>query len=149
MQKTHAAVTGKRSTLRKYQELIVGDRRLRVLLYFEFCAWLAPIPGALGLALRGLFWRRLFAACGRGVLFGRGVTLRHPGRIRLGDNVVISEGCILDARHALDGARRDAVVLGRGVMLADGVALSCKGGTIRIGDNLGVNTRALIQSVGD
>ena len=150
MQKTHAAVTGKKSALARYRELIVGDDRLWFLLYYEFCVWLAPIPGALGLALRGLFWPRLFACCGRGVLFGRGITLRHPGRIQLGDRVVLSEGCILDARHPMsEGARRDAIVLGNGVMLADGVMLSCKGGGIRLGDNVGVNTRAVIQSVGD
>ena len=146
MQKTHAAVTGGKGALGKYQALIVGSDSPLFLLYFEFCLWLAPIPGALGLALRGLFWKRLFAYCGRGVLFGRGITLRHPGRIRLGDRVVLSEGCILDARHS---SRHDAIVLGDGVMLADGVMLSCKGGSIRIGDKVGVNTRAVIQSVGD
>ena len=145
-QKTHAALTGENSALARYQDLIVGDRSLLFLLYFEFCAWLAPIPGALGLVLRGFFWKRLFARCGRGVLFGRGIVLRHPRRIRLGDRVAISEGCVLDARH---DKRRDAIALGTGVMLADRVMLSCKGGCIHIGDNVGVNTQSLIQSVGD
>ena len=31
--------------------------------------------------LRGLFWKRLFAHCGPGVLFGNRIILRHPGRI--------------------------------------------------------------------
>ena len=69
MKKTHASVTGG-SPLRTYREVIVGAPGWLDLLYFEWCAWLAPVPGAVGLLLRKLFWPRLFAACGRGVVFG-------------------------------------------------------------------------------
>ena len=35
------------------------------------------IPGALGYALRGVFYPPFLGACGRKVLFGRHLTLRH------------------------------------------------------------------------
>lgn len=145
MQKTHAAITGRASALRKYQEVIVGRFGLGFLLYFEFCTWLGGIPGALGIALRGLFWKRLFAHCGPGVLFGTRIILRHPGRIRLDADVVIGDGCILDGRHE-DCC--ESIVLGRGTMLSNDVMLSCKGGAIRVGRHVGINARSIVQSVG-
>ena len=141
--KTHASIVGGRGPLGRYREVIVGSHSLRYLLYFEWCAWLAWIPGALGLLLRKIFWRRLFARCGRGVMFGAGVVLRHPGRIHLGDNVVISDGCILDGRSS---ERADAIVIGDNVMLSNDVMLSCKNGHIFLGDQVGVNARTIIQS---
>jgi acetyltransferase-like isoleucine patch superfamily enzyme len=127
---------------------VVGRSGLGAMLYFEFCAWLAPVPGALGLALRKTFWPRLFGACGQGVLFGQNVVLRHPHRIHLGERVVISEGCVLDARTA---AAEQAITLGDDVILSNGVMLSCKGARIEIGarTGLGPQTMALAGDGGD
>lgn len=143
MEKTHAQITGSSSALRRYQEVIVGSTSLVRLLYFEWCAWLAPLPGALGLALRKVFWPRLFAACGRGVMFGAGIVLRHPGSIRLGASVIVSDGCILDGRGEGGG---ETIVLGDSVMLSNNVMLSCKNGSIAVGNNVGINAQTVIQS---
>jgi galactoside O-acetyltransferase len=96
MHKTHQAVSGKGSPLAKYQDVMIGSRSWASLLYYEWCMMLGPLPGAIGMRLRQIFWPRLFAACGTGCLFAPGITLRHPGRIRLGNSVIISEGCVLD-----------------------------------------------------
>ena len=146
MKKTHASITGGSNPLARYQEVIVGSTSLGRRLYFEWCAWLAWIPGALGLLLRKVFWKRLFASCGEGVMFGAGVVLRHPGRIRLGDRVVISDGCILDGRSS---DRLDAIIIGNNAILSKDVMLSCKNGQIRLGDQVGVNARTIIQSTND
>ncbi|GAB4332571.1 MAG: acyltransferase [Desulfobulbaceae bacterium] len=143
MKKTHEAVTGSGSALARYREVVVGSFSLVSLLYYEWCMLLAPVPGALGLALRRIFWPRLFGTCGGGVLFGQNMVVRHPRRIHLGESVVLSEGCILDARH--DEEER-VLVLGDGVMLSSNVMLSCKSGTIEIGENAGINAQAIIQS---
>ena len=143
-QKTHKAITGQGSTLTKYQDVIVGNRSLLFLLYYEWCAWLGMVPGALGMLLRKLFWPRLFGTCGRKVAFAQGIVVRHPKRIHLGDHVVISERCVLDGRSQ-DTDR--AIVLGNDVILSNNVMLSCKNGTISIGDATGLNSGTVIQSV--
>jgi acetyltransferase-like isoleucine patch superfamily enzyme len=93
--------------------------------------------------LRKLFWPRLFAACGKKTVFGYGVVLRHPGKIRIGTAVVISEYCVLDGRHT---AHDCAIDIGDGVILSNNVMLSCKDGTITIGNKVGINAQTVIQS---
>ena len=141
--KTHQAVTQKTSGLRRYQDVMVGSRSIGATLYFEWCSWLAPIPGALGLMLRKLFWPRLFGQCGSGVMFGVNMILRHPGRIRLGNNVVLSEGVLLDARHTTEPA---AIQIGDEVILANNTMISCKEGTVTVGNRTGIGAYTVIQS---
>ena len=143
MKKTHAHITGRASPVRRYQEVIVGSTSFIDLMYFEWCSWLSYIPGALGIALRKLFWPKLFASCGRGVMFGSGIVLRHPRRIRLGERVIVSDGCVVDGRS--DQAA-DAIVLGDDVMLSNNVMLSSKNGRIQIGNDVGINAQTVIQS---
>ena len=56
------------------------------------------MPGALGLALRKLCYPWLLGRCGRNVVFGQNVVLRHPHKIEIGDDVVIDDHCLLDAK---------------------------------------------------
>ncbi len=141
--KTHTAVTGTGSALTKYQDVIVGNRSFLSLLYFEFCSWLGILPGAIGMLLRQIFWPRLFGSCGRKPAFARGIVLRHPGKIHLGNAVVISENCILDERNEQTDR---VIVLEDDVILSNNVVLSCKNGTIFIGKATGINSSAIIQS---
>ena len=141
--KTHDAITGSGSALKKYQTVMVGQHSLWATVYYEICTWFAYIPGAAGLMIRKIFWPRLFKHCGQGVQFAYGITLRHPGRMSIGDNVVISEYCILDARNPQTEL---ALEIGDEVMLASQVCLSAKGGTIRIGKHTGIGVRTTIQS---
>ena len=144
MQKTHQAVSGTGSPLAKYQDVMVGgSRSWAALLYYEWCMMLGPLPGAIGMLLRQLFWPRLFASCGKSCLFAPGIILRHPGRISLGSSVVISEGCVLDARHSSAAV---SIRLGDNVILSNNVMLSCKNGTIRIGSDCGINAQTIVQS---
>lgn len=143
MQKTHTAITKKKGALRKYQEVIVGSFSLFDFLYFEWCCLLSMVPGTIGLATRKIFWPRLFACCGKNTVFGHGVILRRPGSICLGISVVISEGCILDGRSDKE---EFAITLGDNVILSNNVMLSCKDGSISIGNNVGINAQTIIQS---
>lgn len=143
MRKTHQTVTGKGSPLAKYQDVLVGSRSLAALFYYEWCVMLGPLPGAAGMLLRQIFWPRLFASCGKGCLFAPGIVLRHPGRIRLGSSVVISEGCVLDGRHSSAAV---SVRIGDNVILSNHVTISSKDGSVEIGDNCGFNTQTIVQS---
>jgi len=139
MKKTHAAITAEGSALKKYQEVMVGSRSVFALFYYELCMLLGPVPGALGMVLRKIFWPRMFGSCGKGCMFGAGIVVRHPGRIHLGRSVVISEGCVLDGRH---GTVERSIQLGDDVILSNNVMLSCKNGTIIIGNDTGINAQS-------
>jgi len=120
------------SALRKYQDLVIGRRGLGALLLYETVilasAW---VPGALGLLLRKLLYPLLLGAVGRGVVFGQGVVLRHPHKIRLGDGVTVDDLVVLDAK----GTSNRGIDVGAGVFLGRGTILSCKDGDIAIGDH--------------
>jgi acetyltransferase-like isoleucine patch superfamily enzyme len=143
MKRTHDAVTGRGSSLRKYQDVMVGSTSLFFMFYFEWCMLLSIIPGAMGMALRKIFWPGMFGSCGRGVMFGAGIVVRNPKRIHLGDNVVISEQCILDGRSPDE---ETAIRLDKNVIMSNQVMLSCKNGTIAIGADTGINAQTIIQS---
>jgi acetyltransferase-like isoleucine patch superfamily enzyme len=102
------------------------------------------VPGALGLALRKILYPRLLGACGRNVVFGQNVVLRHPHKIRIGDDVVVDDNCLLDAK----GDANRGITLGKGVFLGRNTILSCKNGDIELGDaaNLGFNCEVFSAS---
>lgn len=127
------------SSLRRYQDLVIGSRRWRDLFVYEFIQLFAAwVPGAIGLLLRKKLYPLLLGECGRGVVFGRDVALRHPGKIRLGSGVIIDDGVLLDAK----GEGNEGIQLEDGVFIGRGSILSCKGGSIRIGarSNLGFHS---------
>lgn len=129
----------RRSALGKYQDLVVGSRSLGRLLLYELVITLTSwVPGALGLVLRKLAYPWLLGASGRNVTFGQGVVLRHPGKIRLGDDVILDDNVVLDAK----GSNNRGISLGRGVFLGRNTILSCKDGDIELGDhvNIGFNS---------
>jgi galactoside O-acetyltransferase len=141
--KSHAAVTADGSARGRYQSVVVGRAGLLALLYYEFCVWLSSVPGALGIALRRIFWQRLFAASGSKVYFGSNVTLMHPHRITIGDRAVISNGCTLDARNP---ASEVAIRIGSDVILSQNVMISCKNAEIALGSRIGIGPYAVLQS---
>jgi acetyltransferase-like isoleucine patch superfamily enzyme len=125
-----------RSPLRKYQDLVVGSRRLSRLVRHEVVTLLSSwVPGALGLALRKVMYPWLLGSVGRGVVFGQGVVLRHPAKIRIGDGVTVDDLVVLDAK----GTGNRGIEIGDGVFLGRGTILSCKDGDITLGPhtNLG------------
>lgn len=130
--------------MRRYQDVIVGNRSFAYLLFFEWCKLAGALPGALGQLMRKLFWPMLFGACGNGVFFGERVVLRHPRRVHLGNRVIISDGCILDARNP---ELELVLSIGSDVTLSNGVMISCKNGRVNIGDRVGINAFTIIHSV--
>jgi acetyltransferase-like isoleucine patch superfamily enzyme len=120
------------SPLRKYQDLMVGRRGVgRLVLYEAVILLSAWVPGALGLLLRKLLYPLLLGSVGKGVVFGQGVVLRHPHKIRLGEGVTVDDLVVLDAK----GTSNRGIDVGRGVFLGRGTILSCKDGDIAIGDH--------------
>jgi len=129
----------------KYSSLFVGKRGFRALLKFELINTLfAPMPGALGLWLRKIFFPRLFKRVGRGVVFGRSITLRHPHKIEIGDNAFVDDFAVLDAK----GAANEGIRIGSNVYIGRNTALSCKEGSIVLDDycNISANSSLLSET---
>lgn len=126
------------SARQRYARLVVGRDGLGALVLYESVQLLSQwVPGALGLVLRKVCYPWLLGACGRGVVFGQHVVLRHPHKIRIGDDVVIDDHCLLDAK----GDANAGITIGSGVFIGRSTILSCKNGDIVLGDgaNVGFN----------
>jgi len=120
-------IVKKGSRARKYSDLIVGKRGFFALLKYEIITSLfSDFPGALGILLRGIFYRFLFEKIGKNVNFGKNITVRHPGKISIGNNVIIDENCMLDAK----GSNNDGIVIGDNCFIGRNSILSCKNGNI-------------------
>ena len=134
----------KKSAFAKYQELCIGSSNLWFLLKYEvIISLLGPLPGALGLLLRGKFFKTLLGRMGSNVMFGRNIVLRHPRKIHLGNNVIVEDNCVLDAK----GKNNKGIFIGNNVTIGRNCVLSCKDGDLNIGDNTIININVFIQSV--
>ena len=134
-----------KSSRAKYAELVVGRPGLGALVTYELVVMLAQArAGALGLALRQALYPALLGSCGRNVVFGQNVVLRHPHKIHIGQNVVIDDNCLLDAK----GESNRGIRIGDGVFIGRNTILSCKNGDIELGDgtNIGFNCEVFSAS---
>jgi len=137
--------TDRLSAREKYSALIVGRPGLAALLKYELVVMLAQsCPGAVGLALRKALYPTLLGSCGRNVVFGQNVVLRHPHKINIADNVVIDDNCLLDAK----GDSNRGIRIGSGVFIGRNSILSCKNGDIELaeGANVGFNCEVFSAS---
>ena len=144
--KIQQSVSGiKKSKLDRYKELIIGSYDTSALIKYEliilFCAW---IPGALGIFLRSKLYPLILGKCGKGVIFGANVVLRHPQKISIGDNAIIDDNVMIDAK-GLDNA---GIILENEVFIGRNSILSCKGGNITLKErvNIGFNCEVYSSS---
>jgi acetyltransferase-like isoleucine patch superfamily enzyme len=134
-----------KSSREKYAELVVGRPGLGALITYELIVTIAqPRAGALGLALRKALYPALLGSCGRNVVFGQNVVLRHPHKIHIGSNVVIDDNCLLDAK----GTANRGITIGQSVFVGRNTILSCKDGDIELADhaNIGFNCEVFSAS---
>ncbi|MDH4197163.1 MAG: acyltransferase [Candidatus Aminicenantes bacterium] len=126
----------------KYTTIFVGRRGVGAFLKYEILGLLAGVPGALGFALRRWFYRALFLEVGKGVVFGRYLTVRHPHKIRIGANTVIDDYAVLDAK----GEANEGITIGENAYLGRGAILSCKEGSIHVGDFCNISANCTLLS---
>ena len=130
------------SPLAKYQDLFVGSRSLWRLFLYDTLLLASGAPGAAGFALRKLCFRPLLGRLGRGTVFGRNVVLRHPHKIFIGENVVIDDNVVLDAK----GADSGGITIDDGALVSRNSILSCKGGAITVGRGSKIGINCLVHS---
>lgn len=140
-------VGGDRGAFREYQDFFVGTRNLGSLIGYELAQVLAAhVPGALGYVLRKLLMIPLLEHAEDGVQIGKGVVIRHPGKISIGEQTAIDDQCALDARGVGKGDFR----IGAEVLIARGTALTAKTdhGVIKIGDHSTIGKNCILSSSG-
>jgi acetyltransferase-like isoleucine patch superfamily enzyme len=133
------------SSRAKYAALVIGRPGLAALLQYEFVVTLSQArAGALGLAMRKALYPLLLGSCGKNVIFGQNVVLRHPHKIHIGRNVVVDDNCLLDAK----GDTNRGIRIGDGVFIGRNTILSCKNGDIELADgaNIGFNCEVFSAS---
>lgn len=132
------------SPLRKYQDFVIGSSNLMFLLKYEAVTFLfSLIPASPGLILRKIFYPFLFKSTGRNVIFGRNLTIRHPKKITIGNNVVIDDNVVLDAK----GQDNKGIIIGDNVIISRNTILSCQeDGSIEIGTGSNISANCLIHS---
>ena len=128
---------GNESAFARYKALVFHRFSWPKLIRYELLiTFIGPLPGALGFALRKSLYRGLFKKIGKGVIFGRNLTLNHADQITLGDGVVLDRDCLLDARGAGDAG----IIIGNRVIVNRGAAILAKVGHIEIGDNCNIGS---------
>jgi len=101
------------------------------------------MPGAAGYWLRARAYPGLFAGFGRGCALGVGIALRSPGRITLGDRVMIDDLVVLDAKG--EGSR---IRLGNDILVGRNTILSCNEAVIETGDLISIGPFCFFASKG-
>ena len=123
------------SAREKYAALVVGRSDWASLLLYELIVtFTQSLPGAVGLVLRKALYPSLLGSCGRNVVFGQNVVLRHPHKVHIGDNVVFDDNCLVDAK----GTSNAGIRVGNGVFVGRNTILSCKNGDIDLADDVNV-----------
>ena len=123
---------GRSSAFQKYCSLHIGSNSIWKLAKYELLTCLlGPLPGALGLGLRSLFYASLFERVGRGSVIGAGLTLRCADRISLGASNFIDGDVVLDAKG--DGSR---ITFGDSVLVGRSSVFSCSSSEISVGEDV-------------
>ncbi len=137
-------IRARKSPLKTYIELTVGDVNFFKFLYYEIISsLLGPIPGALGFFLRQKFYPAFFKKAGKKLIIGRNVVIRHPGKIEIGDHVTLDDNCLIDAH----GSGSEGIVFEDYVIVNRNCMLQAKAGPIKIGKHASIGSYTMITSV--
>jgi len=135
-------LSGSGSASKQYRQMFVGSPSWWAFVRYEtLTGLLGPAPGAIGYFLRSKLYRRLLRGAGRKCLFGRNVTLRTPGNIRLGNGVFVDDLAVLDGKG--EGGE---ITLGDQVLIGRASILTCNGSRIRMGSFVSMGPFCLIAS---
>jgi acetyltransferase-like isoleucine patch superfamily enzyme len=132
------------SMLARYMDKAYGTRRPLNVLANELRVFLfGDLTGGAGYFLRKILYGGMFRKAGRGVIYGRGLVLRHPGKISIGERVSIDDDVLLDA----SGAGEKGITLGDGVIVSRSCVIQGKTGPVFIGDRTDIGCNCIFSSV--
>jgi acetyltransferase-like isoleucine patch superfamily enzyme len=133
----------RKSQFRRYRDLCYGDTSFGHVLWTEFLvAAIGSMPGAAGVFLRSKLYRGLFASAGAKLLIGRNVTFRHLKKIHLGNNVIIDDNCVIDAK----GTSNQGITIEDGVYVGRNTIVYCKNGDILLKEGANISSNCTVFS---
>jgi len=125
-------------------KVLGGNAGFLKLLQFELAAVVCMnLGGGLGYLLRKKILSSLFQNCGKSLILGKGIVLRKPGHIRIGDNVAIDDYVMLDG--CCEG--EPAIRIGSKVIISKSCVIQAKTGPLDIGDNCDIGAHTIISSI--
>ena len=136
--------TASDGALATYKQLVVGRQSIFHWLFYEASLLLfSNLAGIVGFGLRAIFYPGLFARCGKRPVFGRGLVLRRPKQISIGNKVIVDDYAVLDVRG--DEGKLD---ISDHVSISRGTSIIAKEGkvTLEKGVNIGSQCRIASQS---
>lgn len=133
------------SRLKKYQEKAIGDTRLMSFFKYELVNILSGnLSGSLGYLLRKRFYSCLLKNAGNDVIFGKGIVLRHPGNISIGDRTAIDDYALIDA----SGAGEKGIQISDDCIISRNCVVQGKEGSVFIGCKADIGCNTIISSIG-
>lgn len=131
------------SAFSRYQSIAIGNSNVWYLIKFELIMlFVSGLPGALGFVLRKILYPTILGSVGKGVIFGRGITVRHGLKVHIGNNVTVDDFAVLDAK----GDENKGIRIGDNSIISRNVVLSCKGADIAIGSDCTIGINSLIHA---
>lgn len=142
--KVKAMLQGKgKPAFTKYRQLYYGKTSFWYALKAELVITMTgSTVGALGLFLRSKLYPGLFGSAGRNLYIGRNVAFRHPKKIRLGNNVIIDDNCLIDAK----GESNDGIVIDDNVYIGRNTIVYCKNGNIHLKPGVNISSNCTVFS---
>jgi acetyltransferase-like isoleucine patch superfamily enzyme len=132
------------SMLARYMDKAYGTRKMPQILANELRVFLfGDLTGGAGYYFRKIFFGGMFRKAGRGVIYWRGLVLRHPGKISIGERVSIDDDVLLDA----SGAGEEGISLGDGAIVSRSCVIQGKTGPVMIGNRADIGCNCIFSSV--
>lgn len=132
------------SSFGRYKSKAAGEVSIGQFLVFEcFNVIFANLGGALGYLSRKWLAKPLFGGVGSGLILGRGLIIRHPGKISFEDNVAVDDYVLIDA----GGSGESGVRLGEGVIVSRNCVIQGKTGPVLIEDRVDIGCNCVFSSV--
>ncbi len=131
--------------LTAYRKKVVGSRvGFGHFLQYEFAAlFCLGMGGAPGYIARKIVLGPLFQSCGKRPIFGKGIVIRKPGHIVLGNNIAIDDYVMLDGCCE----EEPAMTLGDNVIISNSCIIQAKAGPLIIADNCDIGAHTMISSI--
>lgn len=141
-------LTKKEGLLKKYSRRAAGSESISDLLIYEFFElFIMWIPGAIGLAIRGLLIRLLFKKTGVKNYFSHHITVRGGKKIEVGNNVFIDSFVTLDVKDM----NAKGIEIGSGTFIERFTVISSgigEKGYVKIGNNSSIGCSVNIYGHG-